>query len=58
MEYICKKCGNKKNKIPFNATKKRNSLNERTFKKKIPVKNGNKNNIINVNLNETIFIYG
>jgi len=51
--YNTNKEKKKDNKIPFNATKKRNSLNERTFKKKIPVKNSNKNNIINVNLNES-----
>ena len=40
-------------KIPFNLTKKKNSINENNhYKKKIPVNtNGNKN-IVNINLNE------
>ena len=42
----------KENKIPFNLTKKRNSLNENAFKKKIPTGNGCKNLIVNLNTNE------
>ena len=42
----------KENKIPFNLTKKRNSLNENTFKKKIPAGNQNKNVFVNLNSND------
>ena len=42
----------KENKIPFNLAKKRNSLNENTFKKKIPSGNTNKNAMSNLNNNE------
>ena len=42
----------KENKIPFNLIKKRNSLNENTFKKKIPSGNTNKNLMANLNNNE------
>ena len=41
----------KENKIPFNLVKKRNSLNENTFKKKIPL---SKNNMINSNDNKNL----
>ena len=41
----------KENKIPFNLVKKRNSLNENTFKKKIPL---SKNNMINTNDNKNL----
>ena len=43
----------KDNKIPFNLTKKRNSMNDNTFKKKIPFGNVNGNKNALVNLNET-----
>ena len=43
----------KENKIPFNLTKKRNSLNENAFKKKIPTGNGCKNLLVNLNTNES-----
>ena len=42
----------KENKIPFNLVKKRNSLNENTFKKKIPTGNTNKNIMVNFDNNE------
>ena len=41
----------KENKIPFNLVKKRNSLNENAFKKKIPL---SKNNMINSNDNKNL----
>jgi len=41
----------KENKIPFNLVKKRNSLNENAFKKKIPL---SKNNMINANENKNV----
>ena len=39
----------KENKIPFNIVKKRNSINENAFKKKIPICNANKKIIVNSN---------
>ena len=39
----------KDNKIPFNIIKKRNSINENTFKKKIPICNVNKKILVNPN---------
>ena len=50
---IIKKEKKKDNKIPFNLIKKRNSMNDNTFKKKIPSGNGNKNVIVNLNVNES-----
>ena len=42
----------KENKIPFNVIKKRNSMKENGFKKKIPPpQNGNKNLFVNLNMN-------
>ena len=39
----------KENKIPFNIIKKRNSINENAFKKKIPICNVNKKIMVNSN---------
>ena len=44
----------KENKIPFNLAKKRNSLNENTFKKKIPLI---KNPIMNLNDNKSLGLH-